>query len=159
MGPAAMEPAELLFGGTPVAPARFTPTRLASTQPVPTRRRLVATAAHTHRISTFVLGFGRSFTRLEFAMALGGLARARGEDLLRVKGLMLFADASDSPAVIQAVQHTLYPPEWLAGWPDEDHRSRLVFIVRDIPIEEITERFAAGEPMLIETPTLRTGAD
>jgi G3E family GTPase len=142
---AVARPADLLFGGGG---------RVA----LP-RRRLVATAVHSHRINAFALGFGKAMTRLEFAIALGGLARARGEDLLRVKGLMLFADEPDSPAVIHAVQHTLYPPEWLTAWPDDDHRSRLVFIVRDIPIDEIIDRFATGAPTLIEADTLGNGGD
>ena len=70
-------------------------------------------------------------------MALGGLAREHGEDLLRVKGLVAFADRDGGPAAIHAVQHTLYPPRWLDGWPDADRRSRLVFIVRDIEPDEI----------------------
>jgi G3E family GTPase len=139
---AAVEPAEILFGGG---------------HNVLPRRRLVATVAHTHRITAFALVFRRAMTRLAFAMALGGLARARGEDLLRVKGLVQFADDAEQPAVIHAVQHTLYPPDWLAAWPDDDHRSRLVFIVRDIAVEEIIDRFAAGDPMLIDANT--TGGD
>jgi G3E family GTPase len=139
---AVAEPADVLFGGGSAA--------------LP-KRRLVATAVHTHRISTFALVMQRAMTRLAFAMALGGLAQARGEDLLRVKGLILFADEAQHPAVIHAVQHTLYPPDWLAEWPDDDHSSRLVFIVRDIPVDDIMERFAAGEPMLIEADN--TGGD
>jgi G3E family GTPase len=88
-------------------------------------------------------------TRLEFAMALGGLARQRGEDLLRVKGIVEFADREDCPAELHAVQHTLYPPRWLDGWPDEDHRQRLVFIVRDIAADEIVQRFKAGDPEMM----------
>jgi G3E family GTPase len=137
-------PGEILFGGG---------------RSVLPRRRLVATAAHTHRISAFALRFGRAMDRLAFAMALGGLARAHGEDLLRVKGLMLFADRPDRPAVIHAVQHTLYPPDWLDRWPDDDHGSRLVFIVRDIPVEEIVGRFTAGEPVLVENSAMATGAN
>jgi hypothetical protein len=57
------------------------------------------------------------------------------------------------------VQHTLYPPDWLAAWPDEDHTSRLVFIVRDIAIEDIMHRFAAGDPVLLDTTTTTSGGD
>src|SRR3954454_11743247 len=89
----------------------------ASSTTAPRGRRFVATVPHTHGIGAFVLRFRRGMTRLDFAMALGGLARERGEDLLRVKGLMLFADDDAAPAAIHAVQHTLYPPEWLDGWP------------------------------------------
>ena len=54
-------------------------------------------------------------TRLEFAMALGRLAREHGENLLRVKGIVAFADGDGRPAAIHAVQHTMYPPRWLDG--------------------------------------------
>jgi G3E family GTPase len=33
---------------------------------------------------------------------------------------------------VHAVQHTVYPPAWLERWPDEDRRTRLVFIGRDL---------------------------
>jgi G3E family GTPase len=91
----------------------------------------------------------RKMTRLEFAMALGGLARERGEDLLRVKGIVEFADREGCPAELHAVQHTLYPPRWLDRWPDEDQRQRLVFIVRDIAAAEIAQRFTAGDPEMM----------
>lgn len=112
------------------------------------RRRMVATAVHAHDIRSFALVLRRAMTRLEFAMALGGLARERGEDLLRVKGIVGFADRAAGPAAIHAVQHTLYPPRWLDAWPDEEASSRLVFIVRGIRSETVLERFAAGDPEL-----------
>ena len=92
----------------------------------------------------------QAMTRLDFARALGGLARERGEDLLRVKGIVGFADVPSRPAAIHAVQHTLYPPEWFPEWPDADHRSRLVFITRDIAPDEILTRFAAGAPRVLD---------
>src|SRR5215510_1336127 len=61
------------------------------------------------------------------SIPLGGLARDHGEKLLRVKGVVEFADRPVGPAAIHAVQHTLYPPRWLERWPDTDHVSRLVF--------------------------------
>jgi G3E family GTPase len=90
-------------------------------------------------------------------MALGRLARERGEDLLRVKGIVAFADRAAGPAAIHAVQHTLYPPRWFDAWPDSDRRSRLVFIVRDIAADTLLERFAAGDPVLAETGEMTTG--
>ncbi len=129
------DPATLLFGGS---------------QPLPPRRRLVATAGHAHGIGAFVVTLRRPMTRLAFAIALGGLARERGEDLLRVKGIVAFADRAEGPAVIHAVQHTMYPPQWLADWPSADRASRLVFIVRDIDSDVVLDRFAAGEPVLAD---------
>ena len=45
-------------------------------------------AAHTHGIDAFAVSLGGDMTRLDFARALGGLARSRGNDLLRVKGIV-----------------------------------------------------------------------
>ncbi len=105
-------------------------------------------AMHSHGIATFALALNEPVTPLDFARALGGLAMARGADLLRVKGLVAFADRPN-PAVIQAAQHAMSAPEWLDDWPDDDHRSRLVFIVQDIAPEEILDRFAFAAPSLI----------
>jgi G3E family GTPase len=90
-------------------------------------------------------------TRLQFAIALGGLAREHGEDLLRVKGIVAFSDREGGPAAVHAVQHTMYPPRWLQAWPDGDPTSRMVFIVRNIAPAVILEHFAAGDPRLNET--------
>jgi G3E family GTPase len=103
---------------------------------------------HSHGIDTFAVILDRDISRLDFAMALGGLAGTFGSDLLRVKGIVRFADADNRPAVVQAAQHTMFAPEWLVDWPDSDHRSRLVFIVHDIPRGEVLARFAAASPML-----------
>jgi G3E family GTPase len=127
----------ILFGGSPKA--------------LPRPRLSVATI-HAHGICSFSVRLQRLMTRLSFAMALGGLARDHGEKLLRVKGLVEFADRPDEPAAIHAVQHTLYLPRWLERWPDADCVSRLVFVVRDLEPDEILGRFAAGEPACIAPP-------
>src|SRR6185295_10841919 len=95
----------------------------------------------------------QAISRLDFARALGGLAMDRGNDLLRVKGLVRFADRPDRPAVVQAAQHAMFTPEWLDAWPDSDERSRLVFIVHEIASDEILARFAFALPRLIGPPT------
>jgi G3E family GTPase len=103
-------------------------------------------AAHTHGIDVFGVLLGGEVSRLDFARALGGLARERGNDLLRVKGIVRFADRPERPAVVQAAQHALFAPEWLDSWPDEDRRSRLVFVVHEIPRAEILDAFAFAAP-------------
>jgi G3E family GTPase len=128
---------DLLFGGTPRALPRPRPS---------------ASSAHAHGITGLSLRLRRPMSRLAFAVALGGLAREHGEKLLRVKGLVEFSDRPGGPAAIHAVQHTLYPPRWLPGWPDADRSSRLVFIVRDLEPDEILRRFAEGEPAYLADP-------
>jgi G3E family GTPase len=109
-------------------------------------------AAHSHGIATFTVALGKAPSRFDFARALGGLAQARGYDLLRVKGLVAFADEPDRPAVVQAAQHAMFTPEWLDAWPndwpDDDRRNRLVFIVHDIDPTEILAHFAFAAPSL-----------
>jgi G3E family GTPase len=115
-------------------------------------------ARHTHGIATFTVVFDGEVNRLQFARALGGLAQARGNDLLRVKGIVGFADRDGRPAVVQAAQHAMYAPEWLDDWPDADHRNRLVFIVHDIAPQEILDRFAFASPSLLGPPASRRHA-
>ena len=60
------------------------------------------------------------------------LAEHCGGDLLRLKGLVHIAECPERPAVIHGVQHVFHPPAWLARWPSQDRRSRLVFIGRNL---------------------------
>jgi G3E family GTPase len=103
-------------------------------------------SGHSHGIDTFALTLEGAVSRLDFARALGGLARARGTDLLRMKGILGFADQPERPAIVQAAQHALFAPEWLDEWPDGDHRSRLVFVVHGIPRDEVFDHFAFARP-------------
>ncbi|HKS89455.1 MAG TPA: GTP-binding protein [Stellaceae bacterium] len=123
-------------------------------------------ANHSHGIATYSVVLERPVSTFAFARALGGLAQERGYDLLRVKGLVAFADRPERAAVIQAAQHAMFAPEWLDDWPDADHRNRLVFIVHDIAPDEILARFAFASPSLLgprasgphvgRTPALRS---
>jgi G3E family GTPase len=128
----------VLFGAAPRATAPVIPA-----EPV---------AAHTHGIDAFAMVLDGEVSRLDFARALGRLARERGNDLLRVKGIVRFADRPERPAVVQAAQHALFAPEWLDDWPDEDRRSRLVFVVHEIPRAEILEAFAFAHPLPFPPP-------
>jgi G3E family GTPase len=111
------------------------------------------TAAHSHGIDAFAIRLDGKISRLEFARALGGLARERGNDLLRVKGIVCFSDRPERPALVQAAQHAMMAPEWLdqwpADWPGDDRRSRLVFVVHEIPRTEILAHFAFADPAIL----------
>ena len=138
-GAAATDPAALLFAGARQHNAGGMPS---------------PSAAHSHGIAAFTIVLDGAVSRLDFARALGGLAQARGNDLLRVKGIVAFADRPGSdgmgrPAIVQAAQHAMFTPEWLDDWPDADRRSRLVFVVHDISPEEILDRFAFAAPRII----------
>ena len=70
-----------------------------------------------------------SWTALGFALEL--MISSKGENLLRIKGIVN-ARESGQPLAIHGVQHVFHPPVPLPGWPDDDHRTRIVFITRDI---------------------------
>ena len=89
-------------------------------------------AVHTHGIDSFTVILGGAITRLDFAKALGALAGAHGSDLLRVKGIVAFADRGGQPALVQAAQHTMFAPERLNDWPDDDLAQPAVFVVNEI---------------------------
>ena len=69
----------------------------------------------------------------------------RGDDLLRVKAIVAIADRPEQPVVLHGVQHLFHPPVLLPKWPDEDRRTRIVFITRDLPRETIETSLAAFE--------------
>ncbi len=148
LGAAATDPAVALFAPTPAPHPNPLPTGGARESDAE-RRTGEEEHAHSHGIAVFTVVLDGPIGRLDFARALGGLAQARGNDLLRVKGIVAFADRPDGPAIVQAAQHTMFAPEWLDDWPDQDRRSRLVFIVHDIAPEEILDRFRFASPSLL----------
>jgi G3E family GTPase len=60
----------------------------------------------------------------------------RADNLLRVKGILNIAGEAQ-PIVIQGVHHVFHDPVALKRWPDDDRRSRLVFITRDLAADEL----------------------
>ena len=65
-----------------------------------------------------------------FGIWLSMLLQAHGSSVLRVKGLLDVGGTG--PLLLNGVQHVVHPPQHLAAWPDDDHRSRLVVIARGI---------------------------
>jgi G3E family GTPase len=63
----------------------------------------------------------------------------RGEDFLRVKGLVQQAEDPDRPLVIHGVQHLFHPPELLPAWPSAERRTRIVFITRGVDAQAMGE--------------------
>jgi G3E family GTPase len=98
--------------------------------------------AHDASIKSFCLWFDRPFTWDSFAAAVQALTSLRGPDLLRVKGLVN-VEGERGPVLVQGAQHVFHPPVTLEAWSDEDRRSRLVFITRNLPREAVESLFAA----------------
>jgi G3E family GTPase len=78
------------------------------------------------------------------------LRSAHGPNLLRVKGLVCLEEDPSHPIVLHGVQHIFHPPERLSVWPDADHRTRLVFITKDLGETFVTKLWAAltGQPQI-----------
>jgi G3E family GTPase len=65
-----------------------------------------------------------------------------GDRLLRCKGVLRIRDTGEI-VFIQGVQRVFHRPERLRDWPDDDHRSRLVCITRDVDAAELSGTLAA----------------
>jgi G3E family GTPase len=145
--PARMPEAEWLLGGDPFDPGtkgEFVQRWLAMSNTPPDhgpRHTHALANRHDQRIGAFCLIFDRPLDWTVFGIWLSMLLHSRGADVLRVKGLLDVG--SGPPVVINGVQHLVHPPIHLAAWPDADHRSRLVFITRDIGKGEIERSLAA----------------
>ena len=66
-----------------------------------------------------------------FGLWLTLLLNRHGDRILRVKGLLNLV-GNDAPVAIHGVQRLVQVPTHLPAWPDEDRRSRLVFITRGL---------------------------
>ena len=87
--------------------------------------------SHDQRIHAFSVVIDEPIDRFGLQSALQMLTSFRSEYLLRFKAIVNLRGESQ-PVVLHGVQHVLYPEVTLDAWPDDDHRSRFVFIVRDL---------------------------
>ncbi|MEA1830898.1 GTP-binding protein [Methylobacterium durans] len=87
---------------------------------------------HDASIRAFSLTNDAPVSRAALEMFLDLLRSSQGSKLLRLKGLVAVADDPERPLVLHGVQHVLHAPISLPAWPDQDRRSRLVLIVRDL---------------------------
>ncbi|KAA5603726.1 GTP-binding protein [Roseospira marina] len=92
---------------------------------------------HDDRIGAFCLTFDEPLDWDALVTGLELMVAGRGADLLRLKGIVN-ARHHTEPLAVHGVQHVFHPPAALPGWPvdaetgQEDRRTRLVFITRDI---------------------------
>jgi G3E family GTPase len=100
---------------------------------------------HDDRIHAFCITREEPISWAALSAWLDGLATLRGEDLLRLKAIVALSDRPDQPVILHGVQHLFHPPVLLPEWPSEDHRTRIVFITRDLPREAIETTLAAFE--------------
>jgi G3E family GTPase len=116
----------------------------------PGRRMNPTPAHHDQRVQSFSLSFDAPLAWAGVESALEMLLAFRAKHLLRMKAIVN-VEGEDRPVVLHAVQHVLHPPVRLPAWPDDDRRSRFVFIVSDLDeafvaklLEDFTQAAAAG---------------
>ncbi len=111
-------------------------------------------SSDTHSLS---ITFDGAVEWAAFGAWLSMLLHARGEDVLRVKGLL---DVGESgPVVLDGVNHTIHPPRHLDEWPDEDTNTRIVFIMKDVDSDDILASLEAFSGLLgAEAHPLRSGS-
>jgi G3E family GTPase len=100
---------------------------------------------HDDRIRAFCITRERPISWAALSTWLDALATMRGDDLLRLKAIVALSDRPGEPVVVHGVQHLFHPPVLLPRWPSDDHRTRMVFITRDLPREAIEKTLAAFE--------------
>jgi G3E family GTPase len=101
------------------------------------------TSRHDEHIGSFVITTDEAIPAGTLEMFLELLRATHGAKLLRIKGIVKLAEMPDTPVVVHGVQHVFHPTARLDNWPDDDHRSRLVFITRDLPEHTVRELFEA----------------
>ncbi len=140
-----IDPARL-FGAGPFDPLGRSDQARAWLSPPATRLfsgRIAPSGAHDRRIASGAWRLEEPLDWERFNAWLTALRQAHAERLLRVKGLLNVA-GEDGPLVVHGMHAVFHPPTRLARWPDCERRSRLVLIVRDLPLEEIDESLRAA---------------
>jgi G3E family GTPase len=98
---------------------------------------------HDDHIGSFVLTADEPIPAGTLEMFLELLRATHGGNLLRIKGIVKLAEMPETPVVVHGVQHVFHPTARLDRWPDDDHRTRIVFITRDLPEHTVRNLFDA----------------
>jgi G3E family GTPase len=114
---------------------------------------------HDAAIRSFCLTFDDPLPWRPFSEWLNMLRQDRGEDLLRVKGILHLRE-EELPVAIHGVHHVFHPPVQLSAWPDADRRSRIVFITRGLGRAEVEGTWSTtrqrADPVTHVTPSMAT---
>jgi G3E family GTPase len=100
---------------------------------------------HGDRIKAYCVIREQPISWARFSSWLELVSGLRGNDLLRVKGIVNIVEHPSQPMIIHGVQHVFHPPIQLEAWPSDDHRTRIVFITRDIDKDVIEQTLRVFE--------------
>lgn len=96
---------------------------------------------HGTDIRAFTLTLDKPVSTETIGGALEALTATQGANLLRLKGIVNTVEREDRPLVIHGVQHVFHDPIWLDEWPNDDKRTRLVFITHRIERKTLEKFF------------------
>ncbi len=130
-----------LFGAALFDPARKTPDVQAWLRPERHEHHGSTHDDNDRGIRSFCLTFDDPLSWPAVSSWLMMLRQWRGEDLLRVKGI-LHLQEEELPVAIHGVHHVFHPPVQLSSWPEGDRRSRVVFITRGLERAEVEETWS-----------------
>jgi G3E family GTPase len=111
--------------------------------------------AHTANASSLSLRTDGPVDWLGFAVWLSMLLHARGQEVLRVKGLLELDDGT--LVSVNGVQHVVHPPEHLDRAAVAGASSNVVFITRGIDNDRLRESFDAFQRLARATDRLQAG--
>ena len=100
-------------------------------------RERSADARHTSAVRSGVIRRDEALLKALQAW-LDLLIASRGDDLLRLKGIVAIREHPDQPLVIHGVQHLFAPPERRSAWPTSSRQTRIVVIGRDLNIDVLS---------------------
>jgi G3E family GTPase len=118
--------------------------------------QISAESHHSHSIVSFALRFREPIDWSPFVIWLSLLVHRHGRQVLRIKGL-LDVPGAKGPISLNAVQRFIHLPVHLDAWPDDDHTSRLIFIVQGLEeaairssLADFLRRAAHTTPLSVE---------
>lgn len=91
---------------------------------------------HDEHIASFCITLDEPVEWTAFKAWYEELAEKHGDRVLRVKGIVNVRGESE-PFAVHCVQSTQHAPTRLTSWPDEDRRSRIVFITQHLGRAEV----------------------
>ena len=128
-------------------------------RPMPTTGDAGGPPPHSGGITSFVIIRDDPLPRDGFYAWLDMVIAMRGEDLLRVKGIVNLQEQPEQPLVFHGVQHLYEPPVSLQAWPSPDRRTRIVFITRGVDVEAMDESLRVFERRRRQRPPAASSPD
>ncbi|MEH7215578.1 GTP-binding protein [Priestia megaterium] len=101
---------------------------------------------YSNDIQSISFTFSKPLNWVAFGLWLSMLLHAEGESILRVKGLLDVGE--EGPIVLNGVQHIIHPPQHLDSWPEGENVSHIIFILREINTDKLSDSLFAFQKFL-----------